>query len=146
MDAFNFDHLEVGQATAWFEMPEVSPKARICVRPATEANPAYYNAMLRRSGARVRRLQRTETITAADTDQNRSEDRELYPRFVLLNWEGILDKDNNPVPFTADRAREFCAKLPAWLFDRLRNFAATPERFVPEGSVPTPDGHTLAGN
>lgn len=146
MDAFNFDRLEVGQATAWFDMPEIAPKARICVRPATEANPAYYNGMLRRSGNRLRRLQRTDTLNAAEVDQNRSEDRELYPRFVLVNWEGILDKDNNPVAFTADRAREFCAKLPAWLFDRLRNFAATPERFIPEGGEPTPDAQGIAGN
>lgn len=143
MDAFNFDHLEVAQATAWFDLPEVSPKARVCVRPATEANPAYYNGMLRRAGTRLRRLARTEKISAEDADQNRSEDRELYPRFVLVNWEGIQDKSGAAVPFNADTAREFCAKLPAWLFDRLRNFAATPEKFLTE---PPPDAHEIAGN
>lgn len=143
MDAFDFNHLEVSQATAWFDMPELSPKARLCVRPATEANPAYYNGMLRRAGTRMRRLARTEKLSVEDADQNRGDDRELYPRFVLISWEGVLDRSGAAVPFTADNAREFCARLPAWLFDRLRNFAATPERFLAE---PPPNASEIAGN
>ncbi len=145
-DAFDFGHLEVAQATAWFDMPEISPDARICVRPATEANPAYYNGMLRRAATRARRIARTEKITVEDAEQNRSEDRELYPRYVIINWEGVQTRAGVAVPFTADNVREFCAKLPAWLFDRLRNFAATPERFLPDGAEPQPDAQELAGN
>jgi len=145
-DIFDFQNLEVDSQTAWFEMPELSPGARVCVKPATESNKGYYNGLLRRSGVRARRIQRTDKLTAEDADASRSEDRELYPRYVLVNWEGVLDKQNQPVPFTADNNREFCAKLPAWLFDRLRAFAGTPERFLSDSDDPVPDGSELVGN
>lgn len=144
-----FDHLqklEVRQATAWFDMPELSPNARLCLRPATEANPAYFNNMLKRSATRARKIVRLDRVTAEDAEQNRKEDRELYPRHVIVNWDGVLDQEGKPVPFTADNVKEFCAKVPAWLFDRVRNFAATPERFLPEDAEPDPDPSELAGN
>lgn len=145
-----FEHLSkldvLPGATTFVDLPEVTPKARIICKPATEANQAYFNAMMKRSGARARRMVRTDRITVEDAQQNREEDRELFPRYVLVGWEGILDKDNQPVPFSADHAKQFCAKLPDWLFDRIRNAAATPERFVPEGGEDRPDAKALAGN
>lgn len=144
-----FDHLSdleinVG-ATTRVELPEVAPKAVLIVKPATEANAPYFNAMLRRTGARARRMARTDRITAEDAEMNRADDRELFPRYVLVNWEGIVTKAGEPVPFNADNAREFCAKLPAWLFDRVRNQAATPERFLEAGDD-LPDTKALSGN
>jgi hypothetical protein len=145
MDQFDFSKLEVTQQTIWVELPEVAPKARVCVRTATEANPHYFNAMMKRSGMRARRMVRTDRISIEDAQQNRSEDRELFPRYVLVNWDGITDKAGKPVPFAEDAVREFCAKLPDWLFDRVRNAAATPERFLPEGED-VPDAGKIAGN
>lgn len=144
-DNFNFDHLRVDGQTLWVDMPELGPKARICVNPATEANKPYFNAMLKRAGLRARRIARTERISVDDAEQNRSEDRDLYPKHVLVTWEGVLDKDRSAVPFTADNSRELCAKLPDWLFDKLRNAAATPERFLDDGED-LPDPATVAGN
>lgn len=144
---FDFSKLEVPQErTTWVELPEVAPKARVRVRPATEANPLYFNNMLRRSGARARRIVRTDRITAEDAAQNRQEDRELFPRYVLTGWDGIVDTGGKPVEFNADTAKEFCVKLPDWLFDRIRNVAATPERFLNEDAEENPDPEELAGN
>lgn len=144
-----FDHLsklEVRrEAQTTVELPELSPKARVHVKPATEANPLYFNAMLKRTGARARRMVRTDRITQEDAEQNRAEDRELFPRYILAGWDDILDQDNQPVPFNADTAKEFCAKLPAWLFDRIRNAAATPERFLADCDA-APDPQAIAGN
>jgi hypothetical protein len=147
-DTFDFDHLEVAQEnTAWCDLPELSPGARIQLRPATEANRGYYNGLLRRAGNRARRAVRTDRVTVEDAELNRSEDRELYPRFVIVGWEGVLNrKTNEGIPFSADHCREFCAKLPAWLFDRLRTFASTPERFLQQGDELPPDAQELAGN
>lgn len=143
---FDFSKLEVRQAVAWVDMPELSDKARVAVKPAAESNSPYFNAMLRRSATRTRRIARTDRITAEDAAANRSDDRDLYPRHVLVNWEGVYDTDNKPVPFNEDTAREFCAKLPDWLFDRIRNVATTPERFLGEHTDPDPDAEELAGN
>ena len=142
-DNFNFDHLQVDSQTLWVDMPELGPKARVRVKPASETNKSYFNAMLKRSGLRARRIARTDRVTAEDSEQNRSEDRELFPKHVIVNWEGVLDANRAEVPFTADTARELCAKLPGWLFDRIRNAAATPERFV-DDEIPEPSA--LAGN
>ena len=142
---FDFTNLEVSQATAWLDMPEVAPKARLLLKSATEANPGYFNAMLRKTGKRARQIVRTDRITAEDATQNRDEDRALFPRFVILKWEGIVDTDGNPVECTRETATEFCEKLPTWLFDRVRNFAATPERFLDPEDI-DPDPEELSGN
>lgn len=144
-----FEHLKKlevrREALATVELPELAPKAQVIVRPATEANPLYFNAMMKRAGSRARRMVRTERITLEDAEQNRQEDRELFPRYVLVGWSGVLDSKNQPVPFNEDTAKEFCKALPSWLFDRIRNTAATPERFLDDGE-PVPDPGTLAGN
>lgn len=142
-----FDHLKKldfsKDSTVWVDLPEVSPGARVCIKPATEVNKPYFNAMMKTTGARARRLARTERVTTEDVSLNRAEDRELYPRHVLVNWEGILDSESKPVPFSFDHAREFCAQIPDWLFDRLRNAASTPERFVSADDPLPPDGAEL---
>lgn len=143
---FDFSKLEVKQSVAWVSMPELSDTARVAVKPATEANSAYFNAMLRRSATRARRIARTDRIAAEDMAANRSDDRDLFPRYVLANWEGVFDTSNKPVPFNEDNAREFCSKLPDWLFDRIRNAASTPERFLDEHQETDPDPEELAGN
>jgi len=142
-DNFDFGHLEVGQNTLWVDMPELGPTASICVKPAAESNKPYFNAMLKRSGLRARRLARTDRVTAEDSEQNRAEDRDLFPKHVIMNWRGVLDAKRKEVPYTQDAARELCAKLPGWLFDRIRNAAATPERFLDDE---VPDAQDLAGN
>jgi len=143
---FDFSNLEVKQSVAWVSMPELSGTARVAVKPATEANSPYFNAMLRRSASRARRIARMDRVTAEDAAANRNDDRDLFPRHVLVNWEGVFDTSNTPVPFNEDNAREFCTKLPDWLFDRIRNAASTPERFLDEQQETDPDPEELAGN
>lgn len=149
------DRFDISQATSWVEMPELGKRARVLVRPATDANPNYYNAMLKLSSKRVRAMLKTDEITAEDAALNRDDDRQLYPRFVIAGWEALegepgsdgLDEDGH-VPFTRENSRKLCGILPNHLMDRLRNQAATPERFY--GDEPTPpdaaDVEELAGN
>jgi hypothetical protein len=142
---FDFANLEVSQATAWCELPELAPKARLLLKLATDDNPSYFNAMLRKSGGRVRRMVRTDRMTVEDSAQNRDEDRVLFPKHVFVKWEGVLDTNDQPVEPTRDNVVEFFTKLPAWLFDRVRNFASTPERFLDYEDA-TPDPVELAEN
>ena len=85
----NLKKFEIGQSLYWLDMPELGAKARILLAPAGEANPQYYNAMLKMSGARVRALAKSQTLTAENAEQSRDEDRELFPLFVIKSWENL---------------------------------------------------------
>jgi hypothetical protein len=145
-----FEHLkrlDVAASTSWLDMPELGKEARLLLRPATEANPAYYNAMLKRAAKRVRRLARADSVTVDDVRQNRDDDRDLFPLHVIVDWEGVRDDQGEVVPHSRDAAKELCQQLPEWSFDRVRSHAATPERFLPEGEDdPVSDLDGLLGN
>jgi hypothetical protein len=149
----NLKKFEIRDALAWLDMsPELGPKARILLAPATEANPSYYSAMLKMSGKRVRRLAKMDNITAEDAQQSRDEDRVLYPLFVIRGWENFEGDDavdldeNGHVPFNRRNAQLLCDELPPHMMDRLRNEASTPERFYPEDEITPPDADELAEN
>jgi hypothetical protein len=154
-DHFDYDSdFSTAQAMSWVDMPELGERARILLRPATqEGNPAYYNAMLRLSGKRARQLARSGTISVADLEKNRLDDRQLFPKFIIESWEHVETREDRGrpfaekefVPFNREAATELCEKLPAHLFDRIRNHAATEENFYPEEQIP-PDAEDLVGN
>jgi len=64
-------------------------------------------------------------------EENREQDRELYPRFVLTgNWGGWLDDETgNEVPYSEEAARELLTQLPIDEFDELRAFCNEPHNF-----------------
>lgn len=148
----SLDRFDIRQAMTWVDMPELGARARIMIRPATDANPAYFNAMLKMSGKRVRQQVKTDEITAEDAALNRDDDRQLYPLHVIAGWEfiegepegGGLD-ENGHVPYSKFAAKQLCEILPNHLMDRLRNTASTPERFYGDEPAP-PDPAELAGN
>lgn len=150
-----FDHLKdyTPDGTAWLPMPELGERAELQLRPATEQNQQYFNAMLKASGKRVRTMARGKQISTHDVEKNRSEDRRLYPRFVLVGWRHVETAESRNkswddkvfVEFTPEHAAELCEKLPPHLFDRVRNFAASPEEFYPDDELP-PASEELAGN
>ena len=135
--------LDVSQATSWFAIPEIAPKARMCLRPATQANAPYFNALLRMTAARARKSKGAPTVE--DLNLNRDEDRVLFPRHVITGWEGVEDEAGKPVPFSRENAAELCAMLPEWLFDRVRAHANSPEMFLDQGEV-VPDVEELSKN
>lgn len=146
------DRFDIAQATSWVDMPELGARARVCVKPATDANAPYFNAMMERSGKRVRAIARTDKITAEDAAANREDDRALFPRFVITGWEFIEGDRETAQPgelneaghaiYTRRAAEQLCKALPSHLFDRMRNHAATPERFYGEA----PRAEDIAGN
>jgi hypothetical protein len=145
-----FEHLKKyeGQATAWLDIPELGDHARIELMQASEQNSAYYNALLRTTGKRVRRM--AIRIDPADAARNRNEDRQLFPKYVIVSWENVESEKHSPespdyIEYSRELAAELCKKLPAHLFDRIRGFAATPEEFYPDTDIP-PDAEEVAKN
>ena len=155
----NLSKLDIRKAMTQVDMsPELGPKASILVRPATEANPNYYNAMLAMSGKRVRAMVKSDKITAEDAALNRDDDVQLYPRFVIAGWSGIqadaepgsegVDDEGNVI-FNRSAAAQLCEALNTQaphLMDKLRNTASTTERFYAEDEISPPDAGELAGN
>lgn len=150
-----FDHLkeyDPSSARAWLDMPELGAEARLLLAPAGESNQGYFNALLKLTGKRVRQLA-SRQVSVGDLKKNRDEDRKLFPRHVLVGWEKVETAEDRHrpaeekeyVPFSAEHAAELCAALPDHLFDRIRNFASTPEQFYPEDELP-PDAEELAKN
>lgn len=150
-----FSHLKrfEGQETARIEVPELGENAWIECRPASERNKPYYSAMLKLAGRRLRTIVRGK-IDPADVAKNRAEDRVLFPKYIISNWGCIesgpetpknqLDK-NGHIKYTPELAVELCETLPDNIFDRVRNFAATPEEFYSDEDLP-PSGKEVAGN
>lgn len=131
-------------ASASVDVPEVGPSARLTGRLATEANKPYFNAMLKMGGKRLR----NGKIDADAIAKNRGDDAVLYAKYVVSSWDGIVDEEGKPVKFTAEAAEEFFKQLVSeapWVFDRVRNFFATPENFLEEDEIP-PSAEVVAGN
>lgn len=161
-----FDHLkrlDPNGGTAWLELPMIAPGAAVELRFAGEGNTGYFNAMLARAGKRARKIQQKggPLVDASMLSENRNEDRALFPVHVLVDWRGMQVLNTAPrtpedtdetypkyvgVPCTPENRKEFCEKLPDWIFDRIRDFAARPERFVQDGDELPPDGQEVAGN
>lgn len=152
------DKYDIRKAMSWVEMPELrrtgAPMARILVKPALEVNHEYYNAFLKLSGKRIRAMTKSDEITAEDTAASRDEDAELFPLFVIHSWENLdgegddLD-ENGFMPYNRPNAKKLCALLndkAPHLLDRLRNEAATVERFYGEDEIAPPDPAELAEN
>lgn len=140
-----FDHFlekEVASdATSWLDVPELCDGARVELAYAGETNHGYYNAMLKMAGSRARMANRE--INKETMDTLREEDRKLFGQFIVMGWAGVRDKDGELVEFSRDLAKEFCQKIPTYVFDKIRNAAGTPERFT---DLPIPDAAELAGN
>lgn len=150
-----FEHLkrlDPCAETSWLELPMIAPGAAVELKFAGEGNVGYFNAMLARAGKRARKVQQRggPLVDAKMLAENRDEDRELYPVHVLVGWRGIQTRTDSGALLEADptleNRKEFCAKLPNWIFDRIRDAAARPERFVREADDIPPDGMELAGN
>lgn len=139
MSKFDFRSLDVKvDRTARITLYDVNPEkppVLIC-KPGTAANKPYFNAVLKRGQKNARRL-RAGKMTAAMMDESRNEDRELYPKHVIVGWENVVDIDGAAVPFTAMDCEDFLMALPDWIFDDVRNQLADPTTFLDDGE-PTP--------
>ena len=103
----------------------------LTLTPATEINKPYFNAVLKRSGKFARRVQ-TGKLNINTIRENRDEDRNLYPKFIVKGWSGVIDSDGTTVPFTVADCGDFLGAVDDWVFDEIRAFAGNPENFLQE--------------
>ncbi len=129
----DFSHLAnydvSADSTAEYTLYELEGEPVLIVRPANDKNKKYFNSVLK-SSARMAQIARVGKITAKILNENREQDRELFPKFVIIGWKGVLSATRKDVPFNADNCAQFIAALPNQIFDGLRQFAASPGSFI----------------
>lgn len=93
------------------------------VRPVGELNRPYINAVLASQSKARRRISKGK-IDVRMLEDNREQDRDLYPRHVFTGrWGGWLDDaTGEEVPYSAEAARELLEQLPIDEFDELRAY------------------------
>lgn len=164
MKFMGLEATHVAEKTARFYFSEVNTGVEpwVEVRPATQSNHAYFNAMVmmdtaddERNGrahgpvGRTRgRAARSEVrAKVSDIVRQRKQERALYAKHVLVGWGGWKDAaTGEEVPFSVDAARDLLDQLSDHLFDQLRAFCNVDANFSTD---PEPDDaavESLAGN
>lgn len=124
--------LDVVERTAEFTLHQIAINGvspTLVLASATEANKPYFNALLKRAGKSARQV-RAGAVSASLIEENREEDKALYPKHVIKGWTGVTDANGADVTFSSDDCIDFIAQLPNWLFDDIRNFAGNPANFT----------------
>lgn len=105
----------------------------LTVRPATEATPGYYGELLVRAN-RSQAIVSSGAISKAVIDDSRREDRDLFPRFIVVGWHDVVDDKGEEVPFSVENARDFLSALPDYIFDEFRKWCGQEVNFLPRGT------------
>ncbi len=148
MSRFNFQRLHVQlDARVWYSIYQVDcpPGAldskgdelkhpRLMLSPATKDTPGYWQRVLTHTGKNARRL-RGGRVDPAMLEEVQEHDLNLYPRFIVREWEGVFDEEDKPVSFNRDECEGFLRALPDWIFMEIRNFASEPTNFLPEDEM-----------
>lgn len=124
--------LEVSDNTAKLTLNDIQGAPTLVMKPATEVNKPYFNAVLRQNGgkqAQSRGRMPTKKLLQM-VEKNRENDRSLFPKHVVVGWESMPGDDGNMVEFSEGACKEFFSYLPVWLLDEIRNFASDLSNFI----------------
>lgn len=145
-----FGHLrryDTATREATYTLPFKGPPQTLRMRCAGQSNKPYIDAVARataKSGSA--RVVAQGRIDSNWVDQNRKQDRELFPKHVIVGWDGIRDESGAIVPFSVEACRELLDAVPDWIMDDLRNFAAAPGNFLDEDTPTDGEVREQAGN
>jgi hypothetical protein len=99
------------------------------VRPATESNKPYFNAVLRRSGKNAKALSAGQ-LDSEMIDEGRRDDRELFPKYIVTGWRDVVDSSGELVPFSKEECASFLQQLPDEEFSDLKQYCGNVRNFV----------------
>jgi hypothetical protein len=132
----DFGHLRQhdvrADSTADYALVQISTGEKtptLVLRPATEVNRPYFNALLKRTSKRARLLS-AGNLNSSMLEENRAEDRALYPQYVVTGWRDVVDAGGEEVKFSKEAAADFVQALPDWVFDDVAAFARNPQNFA----------------
>ena len=127
--------------TVEYTLYQVEGTPTLRLAQATESNISLFNAVLKRTGQVANRAQ-VGNKTLGTIKEGRAQDRELYARYVVKGWRGVVDVNGAEVKFTVDNCHDFLKALPYNMFDDIREFAREHANFVDE----MPDTEAVAEN
>ncbi len=130
-----FGHLKKNYAPrekTWFLLP-IEGRAKLLLSHAGQSNKPYTTAVMKdnaKTGA-------SRKIAQGRIDVNLLEDslqldRDLFPRFVVNDWENVLDDKGKPVKFTCETCHEFLCALPDWIMQEVTAYASRATNFLPD--------------
>ncbi len=143
----DFSHLKVLEVTqdniaryTLFQITTDGKTPTLIVAPATEANKPFFNAQLKRHGKAAKAV-RAGAVSIGMIDENRDEDRDMYPRYIIKDWEDMIDAKGKEVTFSKKECIDFLEKLPSWIFDDIRQFCGNPANYTELMDVETTAGN-----
>lgn len=129
----NLKSMEVSpEATVKYEITDITLAGRVPildVKMATMYNKDYMNVRIKTSSKDAQKIRRG-VITTRLLSESRDGDRKLYPKFIIMDWENVVDSNGVLVEFSESNCLEFIAALPDWIFDGLRAFCSEISNFV----------------
>lgn len=111
-------------ATAVYVFTNIDGAPQVTVKPSTEINKPYYNALLKR----IRKNQRANP-TVNIIAENREEDRQLFVQHIIVGWDNMKEITDDTT-FNKENCKDFLDALPDYEFDGLREFCSNPANFV----------------
>lgn len=132
----NFSHLKpmelTKDVTARYTIHQITVNGKtptLILKPAAQVNAPYFNELLKSASKNAKAISAGQVSTSM-IDENREQDRLLFPKHVIVDWEDMLDADGTELAFSEKDCKEFLEALPNHIWDGLRNYATAPENFV----------------
>lgn len=111
-------------------------------RHGGQTNKPYFNALLK-GGAKKVRAVNAGKVNIGMIEENRNEDRGLYPQHVITGWKDVCDARAEDVSFSKDACTDFLKHLPDHIFDEVRNYFGNPDNFM--GEIPSEEEARVQG-
>ena len=119
--------------TIEYVIDDIEGEPILILSPATSENKPYYNKVLKKTAKNP--MKAMKRINIGMVRENRDQDRVLFAKYVVKGWKRIIDSEGNEVEFNEKNCFDFLTCLPDWIFDQVRNFAATPDNFIDDETV-----------
>lgn len=122
-----------------------APSPSFTVVSAGEANKVYFNAFLKSTKSKFRQIS-NQNMSADLLAEIRDNDRDLYSKYIIVDWKNVYDGNGNPVEFNPTNVKEFLTALPNQIFDEIRQFCGNYVNFMDEDFEIVNDMEEIAKN
>ena len=146
-DFSNISALQISEtASTEFIFFGIHGEPSLDVRPATQENKPFFNAVLLKNKQAQRKAKgrRAQAPTAQTLAEARTNDIELFVEYIITGWRNVLDAKGKAVKFSKDVCKQFLEAIPGDMFDELRLFCLEIANFREE--IDVEELEELSGN
>ncbi|WP_299085059.1 hypothetical protein [uncultured Paraglaciecola sp.] len=95
------------------------------VTTSSDANRALFRKRLADAQDKPTR-KKSKKVTEVDIEKVRTDDIELYAKFVVTDWKDVIDDSGKLVPFSEEACRDYLLSLPSYIIDPMRDYCSDP--------------------